>query len=91
MMCTSHTCTVEGGDMATISSWGVRKALSWDESGPQIYEETGLDAREMIDQDEYLEAKLSGRKAKMFVVKGVSEESLLAPRSLKEIKVSLLP
>lgn len=56
--------------------------------GLQIYEETGLDARELIKKEEYLEAKLNGRKAKMFVVRGVSEESLLAPRSMKEIKVS---
>eukprot|EP00731_Ephydatia_muelleri_P016730 Em0009g1154a len=85
-------CLLVQGYPFTCVSWGLPKGKieqnekDVDCAVREIYEETGLDARELINKDEYLEARLNGRKAKMFLVWGISEESLLAPRSLKEIK-----
>lgn len=52
----------------------------------QVYEEVGLDIRDTIKEDQYVEVHTS----RMYVVTDVSEEWHLEPKARKEIRVGVL-
>lgn len=54
----------------------------------QVYEETGLDIRQLIKQDEFIECIQGDHEARMYIICGVSEDIMFEPKARKEIKVS---
>ena len=53
----------------------------------QVYEETGFDIRDLIRDDQYLEAQVGDNNARMYIIPGVPEETSFAPKTRKEIRV----
>ena len=54
----------------------------------QVYEETGLDIRQLIKEDDFIECMQGDHQARMYIICGVSEDIVFEPKARKEIKVS---
>ncbi|KAA8499128.1 m7GpppN-mRNA hydrolase [Porphyridium purpureum] len=71
--------------------WGLPKGkLAKDEhemtcARREVFEETGFDAGNLLREDDYLDAHVSGRHVRIYVVQGVPEEYPFEPRTRKEI------
>ena len=55
----------------------------------QVYEETGFDIRDLIQESQYLEAQVGDNNARMYIIPGVPEETSFAPKTRKEIRVKI--
>ena len=53
----------------------------------QVYEETGLDIRDLIKEDQFLEAKVGDNLTRMYIIPGVQDSTPFAPKTRKEIRV----
>ena len=53
-----------------------------------MYEEVGLDTRELICEDYYIEVMQNEQSARMYIIRGISESWNFYPRVRKEIKVT---
>ena len=51
----------------------------------EVYEETGYDASALIDKDLYIEKVINDQTVRLYLITGVEEEFLFAPRSRGEI------
>ena len=51
----------------------------------EVYEETGYDASALIDKDLYIEKVINDQTVRLYLIAGVEEEFLFAPRSRGEI------
>lgn len=53
----------------------------------EVYEETGFDCGELIDEDAYIEGQTSNYQyTRLYIVKNVPPETIFAPRTRNEIK-----
>lgn len=73
------------------SSWGFpRGKISKDESDVdcalrELDEETGFDASDLIDEDSYVERTIKGKNYKIYIVKGVPDDTKFVPKVRFEI------
>lgn len=51
----------------------------------ELEEETGFDASDLIDEDEFVERTIKGKNYKIFIIKGVPEDTIFIPKVRYEI------
>lgn len=74
------------------SSWGFPKGKVNEDEDPahcairEVYEETGFDLTNYIDPEFYLEANINDQHVRLYVIQGVSRETVFQPRTRNEIK-----
>jgi len=56
----------------------------------QIFEETGFDARDFINEEDSLSLTLREQQVRHFVIANVPEDTVFAPKTRKEISVRSL-
>lgn len=74
------------------ASWGFPKGKVNQDEHPvecairEILEETGFDARSLIDENQYLEYKYNGQLSRLYIIPGVSQETHFEATTRQEIK-----
>ncbi|XP_014259957.1 uncharacterized protein LOC106672780 [Cimex lectularius] len=74
------------------SSWGFPKGKVNKDEPPwgcairEVYEETGFNIRDMIDPNEYLDARVNEQLVRLYIIPGVSKNAKFQPMTRNEIK-----
>ncbi|KAF9571097.1 mRNA-decapping enzyme subunit 2 [Mortierella alpina] len=73
------------------SGWGFPKGkINKDEPDAdcavrEVWEETGFDATDMIKDEDYVEQTIKDQRIRLYIIKGVSENTVFEPQTRKEI------
>jgi hypothetical protein len=78
--------TITSSDVTRLSVI-LKQCLTTTPQPSQIMEETGFDARDFINDDEFLSVTSREQQVRQYVIAGVSEDTVFAPRTRKEISV----
>ena len=57
----------------------------------QVLEETGFDVSELLNKDDYIEVIFGQQRVRLYIIAGVSDDTVFAPQTKKEISVRYLP